>query len=314
MGDRFRGCIIQSEKNQILILLYYRGAQDFDADSCKDNCEEVIRYASQTLGCDTCIFVGHISPFRELRASIDHINGMAFNIVAYYNQVFFADSHVIPPLASVMPDTDKWSRMLLTMHPEILKKEIRLYFQQMTIAGAMDGRLLSMFREDTIQMIYSLLRERDINAHEFTYDAKLQALSPEASESADNMLAFTFRAIDLVAELLKEKTVSVTEQAREYIDMHCTEDITREEIAARFFLHPDYLDRICKKDFGCTVRQMIMNARIENACRLLLETKVPVSSIASRSGFKSPAHFSMIFKKETGQTPKEYRQNEGRKG
>lgn len=313
VGDRFSGCIIQLEKNQMLMLLYYRSSQDFDTDSCRLKCEEVIRYSSMTLGCDICIFVGRISSFRDLRAAIDHVGGMALNIVAYYNQVFFADSHVIPPLASVMPDTGKWSRMLLTMHPETLKREIRLYFQQMTMAGTMDGRLLSMFREDVMQMLYSLLREKDINAHEFTYDAELQALSPDAAESADNMLAFSFRAIDLVAELLKEKTVSVTEQAREYIGRHYAEDITREGIAEHFFLHPDYLDRICKKEFGCTVRQMILNVRIENACRLLLETKMPVSSIASRLGFKSPAHFSMTFRKQTGQTPKEYRQNEGRR-
>ena len=47
--------------------------------------------------------------------------------------------------------------------------------------------------------------------------------------------------------------------------------------------------------------------RVDHACRLLLENKLPVSQIAYECGFNAMANFYRQFKKITGVTPGEYR-------
>ena len=38
-----------------------------------------------------------------------------------------------------------------------------------------------------------------------------------------------------------------------------------------------------------------------------MQPEIPVASIAHRTGFVSASHFSQVFRRHTGQTPSEYR-------
>ena len=49
--------------------------------------------------------------------------------------------------------------------------------------------------------------------------------------------------------------------------------------------------------------------RLQNACRLLRETAMPIADIAARSGFTTPEYFHRVFRKQTGETPHKYRHN-----
>ena len=45
----------------------------------------------------------------------------------------------------------------------------------------------------------------------------------------------------------------------------------------------------------------------EGAQKLLMQRDIPVASIAHGTGFVSASHFSQVFRRHTGQTPSEYR-------
>jgi two-component system response regulator YesN len=49
------------------------------------------------------------------------------------------------------------------------------------------------------------------------------------------------------------------------------------------------------------------NKRVETAKNMLKETDMTVDSIATNVGFVDPKHFSKVFKRFTGVTPKEFR-------
>jgi two-component system response regulator YesN len=53
--------------------------------------------------------------------------------------------------------------------------------------------------------------------------------------------------------------------------------------------------------------EFINNERIEEAKKLLKNTNYPISTIAYDLGFNDSNYFSVVFKKFTGKTPKEYR-------
>ena len=55
--------------------------------------------------------------------------------------------------------------------------------------------------------------------------------------------------------------------------------------------------------------QFQLQSRIHQSCVLLTETRLPVKEIADRQGFESVSYFSQIFKRKTGWSPQDYRNN-----
>ena len=68
-----------------------------------------------------------------------------------------------------------------------------------------------------------------------------------------------------------------------------------------------YFSNLIKKETGMAPKDLISLKLIDEAKRRLIETNQDISIIAYSLGFDYPAHFSRLFKKITGFTPKEYR-------
>ncbi len=63
-----------------------------------------------------------------------------------------------------------------------------------------------------------------------------------------------------------------------------------------------------KEAAGIPLGSYIQNYRLNRAMAILRTTSLSIADVAEESGFGSPQAFSRIFKKETGQTPRNYRQ------
>lgn len=101
------------------------------------------------------------------------------------------------------------------------------------------------------------------------------------------------------------------ELAREYLQNHYQENITRKDIERHMHLNGDYLNRIYKSATGYTLMEYIQYVRIEKAKQLLRTTNDTISEICGKTGYDSPPYFAKIFKKQTGKTPSEYREGNG---
>ena len=67
------------------------------------------------------------------------------------------------------------------------------------------------------------------------------------------------------------------------------------------------LQRKLKKAMGITPLDLLREARIKHACRLLHETDKTVAEISYASGFTDPKYFSRCFKQSIGKTPSEFK-------
>jgi AraC-like DNA-binding protein/mannose-6-phosphate isomerase-like protein (cupin superfamily) len=68
------------------------------------------------------------------------------------------------------------------------------------------------------------------------------------------------------------------------------------------------LYRHLKNTTGLTLKDLIDTARIEKSKQLLRETDKHIPAILDECGFSNEVTFYRVFKKETGRTPKEFRQ------
>jgi len=67
------------------------------------------------------------------------------------------------------------------------------------------------------------------------------------------------------------------------------------------------LERRFKQFVGRSPQAEIRNVQMKRAQHLLRETKLPLSQVAVLTGFKHSEYFSVVFKREIGQTPGQYR-------
>lgn len=68
----------------------------------------------------------------------------------------------------------------------------------------------------------------------------------------------------------------------------------------------DYARRLFLKHKGLSLLQFLMHTRLNNAEKLLISTKLPITEVAMLCGFADPLYFSRIFKKKIGVTPQSY--------
>lgn len=72
-------------------------------------------------------------------------------------------------------------------------------------------------------------------------------------------------------------------------------------------LSPSYFSDLIRKETGSNPKDFISTFIINEAKRRLVESADDISEIAYRMGFEYPAHFTRMFKRLVGMTPKEYR-------
>ena len=77
--------------------------------------------------------------------------------------------------------------------------------------------------------------------------------------------------------------------------------------AEQLHLSANYFGDLIKKETGRTAQDHIQLKLIDVAKERIFDVRKSVSEIAYELGFKYPQHFTRLFKKLTGVTPKEYR-------
>ena len=83
-------------------------------------------------------------------------------------------------------------------------------------------------------------------------------------------------------------------------------DFDVEELAKTIGISRTHLHRKMKKMTGISASEFIRNIRLEQAARLIKEKKINISQVAYSVGFNNQTHFSTVFKRHFGMTPKAY--------
>jgi len=101
----------------------------------------------------------------------------------------------------------------------------------------------------------------------------------------------------------------IIREIRSYCLQNLGRRITVQELADFVKMNRSYLISVFKNDTGIGPGAYVTKLRIDEARRLLTVSGNSLSSIAEALGFSSQSHFQNVFKKETGETPMQYRNN-----
>ena len=97
--------------------------------------------------------------------------------------------------------------------------------------------------------------------------------------------------------------------AQNLVQERYTEKFSLPELADSLHVNKSYLLRTFKSVTGYTLLEYHNIVRCQQAQELLRRPELSISRIALEVGFATPSHFTQVFRKTTGCTPTEYREN-----
>jgi len=97
-------------------------------------------------------------------------------------------------------------------------------------------------------------------------------------------------------------------QITDWMAEHLAEEFNLDRLATEAGLSKFYFNRLFKSAMGVSPSHYQITLRMDEARRLLRETKKSVVEIALDVGYANPSHFAQLFRRETGLSPSDYRQ------
>lgn len=93
-----------------------------------------------------------------------------------------------------------------------------------------------------------------------------------------------------------------------FVSDHLESALTVQQLAAVVHMSPFHFARMFKQATGYTPHSYVTLQRIERSKQMLRESDRPLIDIAFDLGFKTQGHFTVVFHKAVGTTPRAYRQ------
>ena len=131
------------------------------------------------------------------------------------------------------------------------------------------------------------------------------------SNSATKPQKFTFILEALILQItdniMKSDKPNLANEIANYLNQHYHEKITLNDISQETFFSVAYCESEFRSAFGISIIQYLLDLRVSEAKKLLIETSMPCSVIAHMVGFDDANYFSRIFKKKIGFSPLQFR-------
>jgi AraC family transcriptional regulator len=93
----------------------------------------------------------------------------------------------------------------------------------------------------------------------------------------------------------------------DYICEHLSMEIGIAELAALVNLSPFHFCRMFRKSFGVSPHRYLMQQRVNAAKKLLAQQGLEIAHVAASVGYATQSHFTAVFKRLTGMTPRHFR-------
>lgn len=132
----------------------------------------------------------------------------------------------------------------------------------------------------------------------------------ELEEAVASMVEVLKRDAPAVEENADEDNSAssfIVKNALQYIEENYARKVSLSEVAEKTYVSQWHLSKLLNKHTGQSFSDILNQTRINKAKELLKEPSLRIGDIAEMVGFLDVAHFSRVFKKQTGVSANEYR-------
>ncbi|GGG07675.1 hypothetical protein GCM10010912_60410 [Paenibacillus albidus] len=219
-----------------------------------------------------------------------------------------------PIFAHVQED---WRMAVISGSAEVMSAAAQNWIDELSRSGVVTPEMLNTWKSDVLLFRSRLVREvlgreaEEIVAR-LEQDDRLHP-APYANGYSFSLFAWRDWSFALMLRLSQTLTAQTGKERHsmneivKYIEQNYPSDLSLQEVAGKFYVSREYVSRRFKHEYGINFSDYIVNIRIEKAKLLLENPHYKLSQIAEMVGFHDVKYFSKVFKKQTGSTPKDYR-------
>jgi len=185
-------------------------------------------------------------------------------------------------------------RILFSFDEEVLGEKFKPYISEMAA-----DKLITL-NSDGIQKVNELI-------------LKMEKEYSEEEPGYKEMLFLYFQQLLIIISRHKRKgekklnpTFLLMQDVSKYISDNLNTDLSLNVLANTFSLSTSHLSKSFKTATGIGLNEYINIMRVKRAEKLLLETDMPITRIATECGYNDSNYFSSVFKRMIGITPKRY--------
>ena len=140
--------------------------------------------------------------------------------------------------------------------------------------------------------------------HRFLDDQEGGNLLPGQGGLLVGLMLFELTRPLLAASLQND---SLPCRADQFIAEHFSRGRHAGDVATALGRNPDYLARVFRRAFGCTLSEAIHRRQIAQARLMLRESAANMEEIAQQCGFQESRYFRELFFQSEGMNPRDYR-------
>lgn len=104
---------------------------------------------------------------------------------------------------------------------------------------------------------------------------------------------------------------NLASQLIRYMQEHYAKPLTRETLAHTFHYSVPYLSKYFRRETGASLIDYLIGIRMNKAVTLLQKTELSLQEVAASVGYADVSYFIRMFKKHTGVTPKQFKDESG---
>lgn len=193
-------------------------------------------------------------------------------------------------------------------HAGLVDAMIPVVYKEELVAYIGFGQVRSSDNPDSKPNV-QWFKKKNIDQKEvLTYYEAHPILSNEEINSAINMIKMCIPYF-FESEAIKPETNELALAIEAYINENITTPLSIKQLSEHFNISINALYQISHKYFKTSIKNFIIQFRIEKAKHYLVNTTLTVSEISSMVGFSNYNFFIRMFRARTGHTPLEYRRN-----
>ncbi|MBP1963382.1 response regulator [Paenibacillus aceris] len=318
------GIVFESEKDEIVIIYNADGEQDLIVQKTLQIAETIRVNVEKYLKTTVTVGIGFIydKPSDVSRSYRDAKAAIEFRHMIGTNRVLTVGDTGLPPTSST-------EIILNELENEfVMKVKLGLEKEAHAVLNDIEQRLLeikfvSLAQVRLIGIEISLLlfkeleeiAKRNVKFKEglesvYTYYNELERFQTVQDIFA-SIRHLTARFLDIANRQREIQTQSMVHKAIDYIESHyATEGLSLQEVARYVHISPTYLSILFKKEKSITFSDFLLQTRMKAAIEMLRMSGLKSYEVAEKVGYSNPQYFSQCFKKYTGFSPTDYKNNE----
>lgn len=159
------------------------------------------------------------------------------------------------------------------------------------------------------QLLHGMQNVLPADSQEWTF-ARIRKRFQEYGDYRELRLRFkelVLQLLELSEKTQVDKNGLIILRCHHYLQQHFMEELSLESVAARYHFNASYFSHLFKLRTGMNFSEYILELRINKAKRLLAESDVKIAEISEQCGFRTPAYFNKMFKREVGLSPNTFR-------